>query len=1409
MSFQSDSDGQTTGSRYRPISSIYSLNQQLSENELTQSWLATENKTGQPCFIKVSKNDSIGQNDATSILGRSFDLQKLLKSNCILTSVRKSSENGHIFIEYPLLNREKWQTLDPKLFWQDYPSLLIEIFTIIDYLHLLGLVHCDLKFENFQIDTSGKKAKAILIDLDFLTKSYTSPALKIFGTPEHIAPEISSNQEILIESDNYSIGAALNNYLKIFREDAGSVSPNKKSIEEKISNLVKELTANDPLRRPTSLIMSLLKSEIIDKKSVNSAQKTLFAMKLLTDFRNVRSRVRDDGNATQEIISPSNGVFGISEDLTNLLSAEMKSRPHHGLQMFIGLLRSSELERYGDYWHVDVPDEMAWDAFKELKWEDNDAHQTPPMHSSPSKADVESFIKSIISKKHNDGVYPIFLALKFACKVFEDTSDAEYRDLYCRTLKELAVFAQILGRFHEAEKYLISAISEMTDDSAEKCQLFYDLSHMQLIAGKTNEFVKSISNGKTLCERLGENRLYRIFQRQEAWLIGAKGDFEKADFLLSSLLEEALKDGWLEEAAKILTTKGVISLRKGEFMLAETLFIRALNYSKKQGIKYDLIILYSNLALLYFEMAQYTKSIKFGRLAVEIAEETSQQTRLSAIYVNLMLSYTRLADYKQAEFWLNKYLTGKTLGLDKGYFQNYYLYYGNLMLKKGRLQKAREILHHSLSLISSDVKDRNLGKLHHTFALLAFQTGNHTQFLESVDKAKTVFRDIKDAASLLEVDFINGVWAVYDKPSNEVDRLIEVFDQLLKSNNRFYASLCLFYILLYGNDSTQRKSISDLSRLSFISQEPKVPLFQAVLEIIEANKTKGTGNTEFLLHLKTAYRVLNNSGDRYNSLLICLRIGETYKSMGLHKLAKKFLQQAYSSAQAIGHSDLLAFINQRLLESPNRSLGHFVNSLRDISEILDNIDDRDLSLSELVRYAVNETGAERGVLLLRADPQSQLMVKAVVNCDTNCLDDIRQFSNSIANAVAVQQTPLIIDNAMEDNRTKKYKSIMFYNILSVICVPIRQDEYLKGVLYLDHHTIPALFEKEDITFIHAIANFISVLLRTVSDYSNQISINKQLTEDILQLGGPQAFVTQNAMMCLLFSKLPEIAKSNASILLMGASGTGKEIIAQMIHDESLRAKGPMIKLNCAAIPASLIESELFGVAKSAATGVEERHGKLWAADGGTLFFDEIGDMPMDIQSKILRAIEYQRFERVGSNRSISTDIRFIYATNKNLKNLIKQGKFREDLYYRINTITINIPPLSERADDIPLLLTHFLKIFSPSEDRRPFFSTESSETLISYPWPGNVRELRNFVEKCCIYFPGKKVELKDLPLEFWEHIDLAVNSREKTENVERLKIKELLLVHNWNQSEVARLIRLPLSTLRRKIKKYQIFRNPQ
>ncbi len=436
-----------------------------------------------------------------------------------------------------------------------------------------------------------------------------------------------------------------------------------------------------------------------------------------------------------------------------------------------------------------------------------------------------------------------------------------------------------------------------------------------------------------------------------------------------------------------------------------------------------------------------------------------------------------------------------------------------------------------------------------------------------------------------------------------------------------------------------------------------------------------------------------------------------------------------------------------------------------------------------------------------------LRVCASIDCDDLTLADVRDFSRTIPELVLTEMRPLVVENALEDSRTKGYRSVVLHNILSVICVPIILKQELAGILYLDHHTIPALFEKDDITFVASIANFVSVMVNTIRKFRNVTKTSEQLACELAQLGARQPLISQNRAMKQLLSKFPEIARTNASVLFLGESGTGKEILAQMIHDLSLRSAGPLIKLNCAAIVSSLIESELFGVAKNTATGVAEREGKFAAADGGTLFLDEIGDMPVEVQAKVLRVLEYQEFERVGSNHTSSTDIRFIYASNKNLRKLIREERFREDLLYRINTITIEIPPLRRRTDDIMLLVEHFTRLFAPDERNRLGFDANAVEALLSYSWPGNVRELRNLVEKCCISWPGQTLGIDNLPYEIVESRRKDPQSKQAAESMEKSNIQELLAANNWNQSEVARLMSLPLSTLRYKIKKYRIARS--
>ena len=233
----------------------------------------------------------------------------------------------------------------------------------------------------------------------------------------------------------------------------------------------------------------------------------------------------------------------------------------------------------------------------------------------------------------------------------------------------------------------------------------------------------------------------------------------------------------------------------------------------------------------------------------------------------------------------------------------------------------------------------------------------------------------------------------------------------------------------------------------------------------------------------------------------------------------------------------------------------------------------------------------------------------------------------------------------------------------------------------------------------------------------------------------------------LRAEIAQAAPSNGRVMIFGENGTGKELVARNIHFQSLRAAGPFVEVNCAAIPEELIESELFGHTRGAFTGaLAPKKGKFELADGGTLFLDEVGDMTLKTQAKVLRALQEQRVEPVGGTSSVSVDVRVIAATNKNLQDEIRKGAFREDLFFRLNVIPFQVPPLRERRDDIPLLARHFIAEIAAEYGRRPKeISPEALDTLLDQPWPGNVRELRNIIERLVIMTPGDRIEARHLP----------------------------------------------------------------
>jgi DNA-binding NtrC family response regulator len=284
----------------------------------------------------------------------------------------------------------------------------------------------------------------------------------------------------------------------------------------------------------------------------------------------------------------------------------------------------------------------------------------------------------------------------------------------------------------------------------------------------------------------------------------------------------------------------------------------------------------------------------------------------------------------------------------------------------------------------------------------------------------------------------------------------------------------------------------------------------------------------------------------------------------------------------------------------------------------------------------------------------------------------------------------------------------------------------------------------------------------------------------------------------IYRLIEKLETSDATVLIQGESGTGKELVAQTIHKTGLRNDRPFVALNCGAIPANLVESELFGHERGAfTTALHQRKGKFEVAHGGTLFLDEIGELDSQIQVKLLRVLQEKEFQRVGGNRSFKTDVRVIAATNRNLKNAVKRGHFRDDLFYRLNVVPIHIPPLRERRGDIPLLLDHFFhKTADEAGQRTPFLTENAARLLINYPYPGNVRELANLVERLAITCSHEKITTRDLPEEVREAGDVASVSSEiigslpdggvSLKEMERALILKTLEMTSGNKAAAAR-----------------------
>jgi transcriptional regulator with GAF, ATPase, and Fis domain len=472
-------------------------------------------------------------------------------------------------------------------------------------------------------------------------------------------------------------------------------------------------------------------------------------------------------------------------------------------------------------------------------------------------------------------------------------------------------------------------------------------------------------------------------------------------------------------------------------------------------------------------------------------------------------------------------------------------------------------------------------------------------------------------------------------------------------------------------------------------------------------------------------------------------------------------------------------------------VGTIINSLRDIGQVQQR-------LLELILEAIP---AEREAILLVDESQETF---ASV-CGWNHLigaDQSIKVSRTITNQVLREGVALLSNDIVESEKVGQVPSLVSARVCSLLCVPLVVFEKPLGVIYLDTSNPASRFDEGHLQLLTAIAGIASIALENVRYLESLAGDNQRLNQEIRL---EHQMIGESARMRAVYGVLAKVAPSDSTVLIRGESGTGKELAAHAIHINSPRATKPFVAINCATLSESLLESELFGHEKGAFTGaIVQKRGKLEVADGGTVFLDEIGELTLAIQAKLLRVIQERQFERVGGTRPIKVNVRIIAASNRDLETAIAAGSFRQDLYYRVNVVAVTMPSLRERPEDIPLLASYFTGIFSNRCKRRVRgVSPKARRMLQAYEWPGNVRELENAIERAVVLGLSDVITPEDLPESLFESAQLAAQPTKYYEAIVEAKkqiIIKTLDESGGNYTEAAKKLGIHPNNLHRIIK---------
>lgn len=1013
------------------------------------------------------------------------------------------------------------------------------------------------------------------------------------------------------------------------------------------------------------------------------------------------------------------------------------------------------------------------------------------------------------------------------------------------------------GALREAATHISRAL-EVSDDSAERFEMLLVREEVWSRLGKPRERLADIRRLGELSSALGDSRWQCEAAAREALYLDSQGEKRQA----LEKLEEALDLAAGEEAmrARLLSRGGMLRFYLSEFEGGMDSLTEAVSIARRLQDREQEAECLQLVGLGHYLQGNYDPAVVEIEGALAIRRELGDDQRVGALESNLGLiqfdrglleaakerfqdslkTFSRIGHRRgEAVNLLNLGLVYSEMGLleraigfisealdirrELGDRHGEGADIGNLgaaWLRVGLFERAAPLLEQALSIARESENHQSESVNECRLGLVAMQRGEPEKAQDRFEKSLEMARRAGGAFhKLLPLTSLARLHLDGD-PGKSLDLLEEARAMAVKADMRSWRIECraleamAFLALgrLDDGEEASRDAVAELERFPGLldrSQEVWFARYRVLESLRRRGRADGGGEGDVEGALRRAYTLLREKADAFND----------------PELRAAFLDNIPVHREINRRHEEM---QRRIRREASRRERSFYEIAKSIHSILD----LDLLLDRLLELAIESTHAEKGLILLR-DRDGNLITRAARGMARESVEDATDICKSVIAQVAGGGEPVLATDASTDDRFRERRSVISFHIRTLMCVPLEVRDEVVGAVYVDGRG-SASFSAEDLDYLVSFAHLAAIAVENARLLGRLKAENLSLRREVESGSGFKGLLGRSEAMEKVKRLMEKVASTSASIFLSGDTGTGKAVIARAIHYASERRSRPFVTVDCGALPENLLESELFGHKRGAFSGaISDRIGLIEEAEGGTLFLDEVTNTTLDLQAKLLRVLQEGEIRRVGENEVRKVDVRIIAATNADIRRAVDDGKFREDLFYRLNVVPIEVPPLRERRDDIPHLAMHFLKRSCERAGRAASsFTAEAMRLLERMPWKGNVRELENLVEKAVVLaerhpidasflaslFPGvpagEGTQVAEAPAP-----GMKPSSSDETTNLsleefdqrwrdaERAYLTDLVERSSWNLSAAARLAAVRnRNTLISRLKKHGIRR---